>query len=238
MKKIALTAALLMAFTASAQQAASSGAVNHGTINNVVRSSASVTGTGTSFSAATGTSASSSNATVTTTINPVCGGSCPARSGSFEIKGDSSASNTGTAFNVWTGAGTGSASSTGTSAADASGSANYSGPGQWTNGSGSTASSAGGGVTAAANQGGFFDARTAGDLRITGQVGSRVCTAGTTCGSSTVKEVFGSVSDIKNTTSTVSTGTMTVDGRTLNNASTNGNSTTNVNARAGFGDPI
>lgn len=227
----ALAASSLVASAHGTSQVASSGLANHGHINNTVRSSATVHGVGTSYSAATGEAGAASSGKAITSINTVPGMS---RSGTTSVEGQSSAYTNGTAFNVSTGAGTGSASSTGVANADMVGSARYSGPGQWVNVSGNTVSHANGGVAATTNTGGFFSSATNGSFKVEGLVGSKVTTAGTTV----TKEVVGSVKDTKTSVSSASTGTMTVDGRVLNQAPVNAAASTVVNARGAFGDPV
>lgn len=227
----ALTAISLAVSAHGTSQVASSSLANHGSINNTVRSSATVNGVGTSFSAATGEAGASAAGKAVTTINTVPN---TTRSGTVSVEGQTSTYTNGTAFNVSTGAGTGTASSTGRADADVNGAAHYSGPGQWVNVSGNSVSHSNGGVAATTNTGGFFSSASQGTFKADGNVGSRVTTVGTTV----TKEVVGAVTDVKSTTSSAATGTMTVDGRVLNQAPVNASASTVVNARGAFGDPI
>lgn len=225
--------------TGPSGQVATSSLVNSGSLNNTVRTSASVSGVGSSFSSATSEGKVIANATSHTEINPVCGGTCGATSGEVGVTGEMSTTITGTAFNVSTGAGTGSASSVGSANAALNTNATYTGPGQTTSvfGNGSQTSSIS--IDAGKNTGGFATAGNTGEFAATGTVGSKVCTGTNTCGGAEVnKEVWGSVVDSKTSVSFASTGAMTVDGVVLNQAPVNASSSAVINAGGSFADPI
>lgn len=241
MKKSILALACIamssMAFATGPSQVITSSVYNSGSINNTIKTQASVTGIGTSFSGATGTASAVANGTVTGTINPICNGTCPTKSGAVTVEGVVKTSNTGTAFNVSTGGGTGSASSVGTSSAHLSETVKYQGPGQTLTMSGTSTADSGVQVGATTNTGG--SATAGNDVKFSGSglVGSTTCTTGTNCGTTKTTTVFGEVKDSKEQTSWAGTGTMTVDGVVLNNGTTNANASAVTNVTGSFVDP-
>lgn len=245
MKKTLIALAVLaFAGAASAQQAASSYVANHGNISNTVQTSASSNGIGSSYSAATGNAAASGSGYAVTTFDKN-GNPCVTTQGAVAIGGTASTSNSGTAFNISTGNGTGSASTRGWADADVVAGASYYGPAQWVSVAGSVdaghQNNAFGtdiSVVAGPNTGGFAAATTTGSFAALGAVGSTICSS-VVCNSNTVtKSVFGGVSDTKSSVSTAVTGTMVVNGNTLNQAPSNAQGSTIVNVTGGFGDPV
>lgn len=235
----ALSAVALSALaTGGTGQQVTSTLVNSGSLSNSISTSASVKGVGNAFSGATSEGYVKANATSNTQINPVCGGTCGATSGSVKVTGDIETKITGTAFNTSTGAGTGNASATGTATAGLDATAKYIGPGQTASVYGNSQEKANISVTADKNTGGYATAGNTGTFGSEATVGSKICTGTNACGGATVnKEVWGTVTDTKTSNSYVATGPMTVDGVVLNQAPTNANATSVVNAGGSFYDP-
>lgn len=220
------------------QQTASSSLMNSGSINNTVKTNATVTGAGSSYSAATGEAYSTTKGTTMTEINPVCGGTCGAVSGAVKVTGEATTGVSGTAFNVSTGNGVGSASSVGAANAALDGAAKYNGPGQEVKVNGNIDQNAAMSVVAGKNTGGVASAGNTGSFEVTGTVGSKICTGTNNCGGQVVnKEVWGTVNDVKDSTSFANTGTMTVDGVVLVPAVTNAEASSIVNAAGSYVDP-
>jgi hypothetical protein len=233
----AAMAAASAAFATGPSQVITTSLVNQGSISNTVRTEAAVTGIGSSFSGATGSASTESNGTVKGTVNPICTGACGTVSGSLAIEGVVKTSNNATAFNVSTGGGSGSASSTGQATASLLVDGKYQGPGQTATMHGDTNASSGVSVSAVKNTGG--SAVAGNDVSFDGDVlvGSSKCTTSTNCGTTQTTTVFGEVRDNKEQTSWAGTGTMTVDGVVLNNATTNANATAVTNVTGSFVDP-
>lgn len=224
--------------TGNHQQQVSSTLYNSGSINNTVNANATVNGPGSSFSAATGEAWSTTKATSMTEINPVCGGTCGAKSGAVQVTGEAQTGVTGTAFNVSTGNGTGSAGSVGNASAYIDAKAQYNGPGQEVKVYGNLGQDASMDVNATKNTGGYASSGNTGEFTVDGAVGSKVCTGENNCGGQIVnKEVWGSVKDTKTTTSYGNTGAMTVDGNVLTQAPVNANASSFVNAGGSYLDP-
>lgn len=219
-------------------QVATSGLVNTGSISNTVKTSAAVTGLGTSYSSASGSAGAVANGSATTTVNPVCSGTCGAKSGALAVTGEVKTYNNASAFNVSTGAGVGSASSVGSANATLQVDAAYYGPGQSVTLDTDMKANSSVAVDASKNTGGAASATNEATLTASGTVGSKVCTGNTTCGTSVTKEVWGSVQDTKNATSTAATGNMTVDGVVLAPANTTATANATVNVIGKFTDPI
>lgn len=225
--------------TGPSYQQTTSSLINSGSLNNTVRTSASVSGVGSSFSAATSEGAVKANATSHTAINPVCSGTCGATSGEVKVTGEMVTHISGTAFNVSTGTGTGSASAVGSANAALDTKATYTGPGQTVAVFGNGTQTASIGIEASKNTGGFASAGNEGTFSTEGTVGSKICTGTNNCGGAVVnKEVWGTVADTKSSTSYANTGAMTVDGVVLNQAPVNATSSAVINAGGSFSDPI
>lgn len=224
--------------TGSASQQVTSSLVNSGTLSNTIKTNAAVSGVGSSYSAATSEGSVKANATSMTEINPVCGGTCGATSGAVKVTGTVDTKITGTAFNVSSGAGTGSASAVGAATAGVDTNAKYTGPGQTAAVYGNVDQKATMDVTAAKNTGGYASAGNQSTFSSEATVGSKTCTGTNACGGAVVnKEVWGTVADNKTSNSFANTGNMTVDGVVLNQAPTNANASTVVNAGGNFYDP-
>lgn len=242
MKKSLITiAALALASTAFASgnlgPATSSSVSNYGNINNTVSSGASTNGAGSSFSSAEGAAGASSSGYTSTAINPVCGGTCVAKSGEVTAGGKSATYNSGNAFNVSTDNGNGYASSNGSANAGADAKARYWAPGQDVTTQGSTYSQSQMGVYATKNTGGYANAGTKGQFDSAGNVGSKVCT-GNGCGIKVTTEVWGGVSDTKSTSSYANSGALTVDSNLMNGAPANASANTVVNSSGSYHDPL
>jgi hypothetical protein len=227
--------------TGTATQTATSSLVNSGTLHNSIHTRASAgPGNGTSFSGASSWGSVVANGTATTAINPVCGGTCPAKSGEVKVTGEVKTEIGGNAFNTSTGSGDGFASASGKVTGMIDVKAQYKGPGQDVNVYGKADQSADFTVQALKNQGGFAVAGSEANFDVQGAVGSRTCTSVNDCGGKIVnKEVWGSVSDNKTSTSWAQTGALTVDGKLTNPANiTNSGAVSNVTAGGKFYDPI
>lgn len=223
--------------TGYGNQVVNSSIANSGGVHNAISTSASVKGVGSSVSGATSEGFSKAvGTTQTTTVN--CGG-CGEVSGTVKVTGATETYTQGTAFNVSNGKhATGSASAQGNAWADVNANAKYTGPGQNTNVYGHSGDESNFKVNASRNTGGFAAAGTDGSFEVTGNVGSKVCTGGSACGGKvTTKEVWGSVQDAKTSNSYANTGSMTVDGKLLNQAVVNASANQNVNAGGNFYDP-
>jgi len=244
MKKTLISLAALTAFaigsahaTGYGNQSVSSSIANSGGVHNSISTSAAVKGVGSSFSSATSEAGSKAwGTTQTTTVN--CG-NCGEVSGTVKITGGTETYTQGTAFNVSNGKhATGSASAQGNAWADVNANAKYTGPGQNTNVYGHSGDESNFKVNASKNTGGFASAGTDGSFEVIGNVGSKVCTGGSACGGKvTTKEVWGSVTDTKTSNSYANTGSMTVDGKLLNQSVVNASANQNVNAGGNFYDP-
>lgn len=236
-----LAAACLMsasAFATGSGQTVTSNLSNGGSIANTVRTNASVVGAGSSYSAATGEAYSTNRATATTQKNPVC--ECGAVSGAVGVTGEATSGASGSAFNVSTGNGVGAASSVGSAFSNVDAAAGYKGPGQNVNVYGNIAQHANMSVIADKNTGGVASAGNTGDFAVNGTVGSSSCGGGSgNCGGSTTNTaVWGSVTDVKNSTSFANTGGMIVDNVALPQAPVVSNSGSVVNAGGSYYDPI
>lgn len=242
MKKTLFSLAALAILSASAHatnygQHVTSSIANSGGVHNSVKSSATVNGAGSAVSGATSEGFSKANGTAfTKTIN--CG-TCGEVSGTVKITGETETYTRGTAFNVSEGAGAyGNASSTGNAWANVDASAKYTGPGQNVNVYGNSNDTANYSVNADKNAGGFAGAGTDGAFNVTGNVGSKICSGGNACdGKTTTKQVWGSVTDNKVSNSWTNAGSMTVDGKLVNQAPVNATSGQNVTAGGTYYDP-
>lgn len=252
MKKTLLATAILasLAFSGSAfaaDQSFTASLVNKGAINNTIATSATAgPGAGASYSSASGTAGASSSGYVSASFSKG-GSSCVTTMGSVAIGGLTETHNNGVAFNVSSGSGTGSASSTGWADASLYAKASYAGPGQSVGLEGAIDSGSLNHmygtdilVNAGKNQGGFADATTTGSFGASGYVGSTICHSGVCSHNPSINaNVFGSVSDSKDSVSTANTGTVNVvNVGVLQQAPVNASASTVVNVNGSFTDPV